>query len=1364
MATASQLSIDTGASADDLFNEIFGEGVTLVSSSLAGDAVQSGIFTGALETLDGISPSDSGVILSTGNATDFTQESGDPNVSAGTSTDTAGGIDGDADMNAVSGVNTFDAVIMEAVFIPDGDYLTMSFVFSSEEYLEYVDGGVNDAFGVWVNGSKLDLSVGSGDVSIDTINDSETPNLYVDNPDADDLHNTEMDGFTVALTLKAPVNRGEENDIKIGLADGGDAAYDSNVLIMGDSVQTVMIAQDDEVNILPDTTRSYDILANDISEYGDPDLTITHINNEEVAVGETVTLPTGEQITLNPDQTVTVQSTGTLGSESFTYGVADSAGNADIGVMTLNTVATLPLDHVVEGTANDDLIDADYTGDPDGDMVDAGDAADGSDNDLIDAGAGHDTVRAGMGDDVVLGGAGDDSVFGNSGDDTLFGGEGDDSLFGELGNDRIEGGEGNDHLEGNEGSDTIFGGAGDDWIRGSYDDDELWGGEGDDYLWGGYGDDLFVIEDSFGNDTIDAENEDEVEGDTLDLSRVTSDLTLDLSHVNPGIGTFTDGTATAEFDGVENIVLGGGRDTLILADLGGADRVEGFEAPVDNGDGTYSGVDMLDVSGMTDGEGNPVNVANVTVTDTNGDGSGDALLEFPNFGESLTLVGVPVSAVGSEAQLIAMGIPDVASDHIVEGTAGDDLINLDYEGDPEGDRIDARDAADGSNDDMVVAGDGDDTIDAGAGDDTIYGGSGDDEIFLDGSIQNDVIHGGETGETLGDRINFSAVSDDITISFAAPEEGTLTDGDSTTQFFEIEEFQMGTGNDSVAGSDGAEKIIGNSGDDTILGGGGDDTIFSGFDDDSVEGGDGDDSILSGAGADTVAGGAGDDRLDLGPDDGDVDLVVLADGSGQDTVSGFEGPIDNGDGTFTGQDRVDVSALNNAAGDPVTTNDVLVGDDGQGNAVLTFPGGETVTLVGLAPGDVKDPAALGAMGIPLTPLDHVVEGTAGDDLIDADYVDDPEGDRVDANDAADGSNDDVIEAGAGDDTVFAGLGDDTVYGGEDNDELFGEAGHDQLFGETGDDRLFGGDGDDSLFAGDGDDVLIGGGGADSLDGGAGADTIEAAEGDVAHGGDGDDLFLVSDLGEPGASTIDIVGGEGDEKDGDTLDFQGLTHWDDVTFGNTEPGAGGGLSGNAVLADGTVVDFSEIENVIICFTAGTRIATARGLCEVQDLQVGEMVLTRDHGLRPLRWVGRRTVPARGSLAPIRFDAGVVANERPLVVSPQHRMLIRSAEASLMFGESEVLASAKHLVNGGSVRRVPGGDVTYVHILFDRHEIVYAEGAPSESFFPGDIGLEAVDAAAREELFTIFPELRSSAGNFGDTARMCLRARESRLLRLE
>jgi hypothetical protein len=316
---------------------------------------------------------------------------------------------------------------------------------------------------------------------------------------------------------------------------------------------------------------------------------------------------------------------------------------------------------------------------------------------------------------------------------------------------------------------------------------------------------------------------------------------------------------------------------------------------------------------------------------------------------------------------------------------------------------------------------------------------------------------------------------------------------------------------------------------------------------------------------------------------------------------------------------------------------------------------------------------------------------------------------------------------------------------------------------GDDFAEGGAGNDTLAGSEGDDTLSGGAGADELSGGDGNDSISVNENDTASGGDGDDYFEVLPGSEVGAGTINIVGGEGAETLGDTLDFNGLIGFGDITYTNTDPGVGGGMSGFATLGDGTVVNFDEIENVIICFTEGTRIATPRGVREIEDLEIGDLVVTRDHGLQPIRWVGKRTVPARGALAPIRFDPHVIGNERALYVSPQHRMLMQGVEASLLFGESEVLASAKHLVNGSTVTEVHGGTVTYVHIMFDQHEIIYAEGAASESFYPGGTGLNAVEEEAREELFSLFPELRSHEGAYGDTARLCLKAHESRLLRL-
>ena len=277
-------------------------------------------------------------------------------------------------------------------------------------------------------------------------------------------------------------------------------------------------------------------------------------------------------------------------------------------------------------------------------------------DDLIYGGDGGDTVHAGIGADTVIGGGGDDSLSGNEGNDWLEGGAGSDSLYGQEGDDYVSGGDGDDTLEGNEGADTIVGGAGNDWMRGSYGNDALWGGTGDDSYWGGWGDDTFHIENGFGNDTVDAEGVDEVLGDTLDLSLVTDALRLDLGDINPENGRVSDGTSTLIYDEVEHIILGAGEDTLALSNGGGHDAVQGFAPPSALGDGTYAGNDLLDVSGLTDAEGNPLDIGDVAVSDTVGDGTGDAVLSFPG-GASLTLVGVLASEVSSAAQLQAMGIP-----------------------------------------------------------------------------------------------------------------------------------------------------------------------------------------------------------------------------------------------------------------------------------------------------------------------------------------------------------------------------------------------------------------------------------------------------------------------------------------------------------------------------------------------------------------------------------------------------------------------------------------------------------------------------------------------------------------------------------
>ena len=123
--------------------------------------------------------------------------------------------------------------------------------------------------------------------------------------------------------------------------------------------------------------------------------------------------------------------------------------------------------------------------------------------------------------------------------------------------------------------------------------------------------------------------------------------------------------------------------------------------------------------------------------------------------------------------------------------------------------------------------------------------------------------------------------------------------------------------------------------------------------------------------------------------------------------------------------------------------------------------------------------------------------------------------------------------------------------------------------------------------------------------------------------------------------------------------------------------------------------------------------------------------------------------------------MGNRRPLRVSPLHRMLVRSARAEMLFGDHDVLVTAQHLVDGQDVRRLEGGTVTYVHLLFDRHEILRAEGALSESFHPGAVALSTLDLAAREEILALFPDLTGRTSPAA-TARRSLSRWETVLLR--
>jgi hypothetical protein len=135
--------------------------------------------------------------------------------------------------------------------------------------------------------------------------------------------------------------------------------------------------------------------------------------------------------------------------------------------------------------------------------------------------------------------------------------------------------------------------------------------------------------------------------------------------------------------------------------------------------------------------------------------------------------------------------------------------------------------------------------------------------------------------------------------------------------------------------------------------------------------------------------------------------------------------------------------------------------------------------------------------------------------------------------------------------------------------------------------------------------------------------------------------------------------------------------------------------------------------VFFTRGTRITKATGAqVPVEALMPGDMVLTRDDGPQPVRWIGHATMRASGDFAPVRIKAGALNNAGDLLVSPDHRLFVYQRDDALGAGRHEVLVRARHLVNGDTVRIETGGHVDYVQLLFDRHQIIYAEGIGAET----------------------------------------------------
>ncbi|UWR28140.1 Hint domain-containing protein [Sulfitobacter sp. S223] len=552
--------------------------------------------------------------------------------------------------------------------------------------------------------------------------------------------------------------------------------------------------------------------------------------------------------------------------------------------------------------------------------------------------------------------------------------------------------------------------------------------------------------------------------------------------------------------------------------------------------------------------------------------------------------------------------------------------------------------------------------------------------------------------------------------------------------------------DSVIGGDGNDTISTGDDSDTIDGGRGDDVINAGIDDDEIDGGDGDDRIVGSEGNDTIFGGLGDDTIyaNNDPDLGLDALEIEDDGS---NPLGPDLAPDNGD------DFV---------------------DGGTGNDVI-FGGDDNDTLLGSSGNDLLDG------GID----DDILRGGTGDDTLIGGQGNDSLNGGQDNDSLEGGIGNDTLRGNRDDDTLLGGEGDDLLDGGGQNDSLSGEAGDDTLLGGTGADTLDGGDGNDSLDGGQGADVVNGDAGDDTLAGALGDDTLNGGEGDdVLLGGSGDDILL----GNAGNDTMtggndrdifrdvnagDVVDGSEGGDDFDCLELAGSAPDGgrlEVVYAEDNPENGVVNYFNADGTDAGQLVFTNIEKVVPCFTPGTLIATPKGERKVEELEVGDRIITRDNGMQVIRWIGRREMSGeelaeKEHLRPILIRQGALGNdlpERDMMVSPQHRVLVANDKTALYFEEREVLVAAKHLTDIDGIDVVEVSQTSYIHIMFDQHEVILSDGIWTESFQPGDLSLAGVGDASRDEILELFPELATRAGiEAYAAARKSLKKHEAKLV---
>ena len=679
---------------------------------------------------------------------------------------------------------------------------------------------------------------------------------------------------------------------------------------------------------------------------------------------------------------------------------------------------------------------------------------------------------------------------------------------------------------------------------------------------------------------------------------------------------------------------------------------------------------------------------------------------------------------------------------VVDGAAAGELMQVGYF-DQQGDLItEGNDVifGNGGNDD-IRAGGGDDFVSGGTENDFIDGGSGNDN--LNGDDGNDDIRGGDGNDSL-----FGGSGDDFL-------DGGV--GNDT--------LAGGSGNDDLRGGDGNDELFGEDGNDQLIGGAGADLISGGADADSIV-------LANGFGADTISGG---ETTTTGTDNDVINASgITASGvtvnstneAGTLSYSGNTANFSEIEGfILTGQnDSFTAFGTSNVTVDAGAGNDSI--REGNGNNTINAGTGNDTIISGFGISSITGGEDVGggdrdvlnfsiANDAVTITFDGAESGSYADDDGDSGTFSQIENYQLTSgNDSVNASLDTsgvTIDGNGGMDTIIGGSGNDIITGGglpfgDPGDSLVGGAGDDIILGDSGDDTIDGGTGNDFIEGGRDDDLLTGGDGDDyfSYTSGDGLDTItDFNAGNTGLLDDGD--FNNNDFIDLSAYYDRIFELHADQADdgilnqsnttylnGKLVDYSDNTQFDTNGTPNDE-----GIQFTGAAADGS---FFTFENTgVVCFTSGTLIATPKGEVPIDTLRPDDLVLTRDNGPQPLVWIGQRYV-GRAELAqneklrPIKLQPTLIGSHSPLIVSRQHGMLLR------LDGE-ETLVRAVHLTKlsgqGAAIMHGCSG-VTYVHLMFETHQVVFAQGAPSESFYPGPQALRSLSTPARHELLTLFPTL--------------------------